>query len=177
MISTVYLGTTANAENIPLLKSMGITYILNCAGGHPLGVRRNRQKYPPESGVKGYEELAIQEWEDESVSSWFDRAHTFIDFARTRGGKVLIHCPGVSRSGAIAISYLCRNGLLLLEATKKLKDQRRCVLSHEGFVRQLVVWARDRGYLDTDAHAVRAPRYMRKIDMYRINSAHMPMFL
>ena len=42
----------------------------------------------------------------------------FIDYARSNNGKVLVHCPGVSRSGAIAISYLVRNGTPLLEATQ-----------------------------------------------------------
>ena len=48
----VYVGSTANAENIPLLKKLGIKYILNCAG---IGYRDNRiQKYyTPTSGVQG----------------------------------------------------------------------------------------------------------------------------
>jgi len=173
----VYLGTTADAENIALIKSFGISFILNCAGGHPLGLKRQRAKYPPESGIQGYEELPIEEWEDSDIRSFFDRAHNLIDYWRGKGGKVLIHCPGVSRSGAIALTYLCRTGVPLLQAAKVLKDRRRCVLNNDGFVKQIVSWCRDRGMVDADVDSVRAPRYGRKLDSYRIKTAHLPTFL
>ena len=177
VVGCVYLGTSANAENIALIKSLGINYILNCAGGHPLGLRRQRAKYPPESGVLGYEELRIEEWEDSDIRSWLDRAHNLIDYWKAKGGRVLIHCPGVSRSGAIALTYLCRTGVPLLQATKLLKAKRRCLLNNDGFILQIVSWCYDRGMVDSDVASVRTPRYGRALDKYRITTAHLPTFL
>ena len=174
----VYVGSTANAENMPLLKSLHISYILNCAGDKmSMKYRRVRQFYTPESGIQGYEELPIQDSEFADVRSFFDRAHAFIDYARAHGGKVLIHCPGVSRSGAVAISYLVRNGTPLLEATQVLKQRRRCALSNEGFMKQLVQYAQARGMLEVNPHRVAAPRYYRPMNSYRIRSAHLPLFV
>lgn len=173
----VYLGTTADAENLAMVKAMGINYILNCAGGHPRGVYRRRSRYTPDTAIMGYEELHIEEWEDSDIRSWFERAHTLIDHWKTSGGKVLIHCPGVSRSGAIALSYLVHTGIPLLQATKMLKDKRRCLLNNDGYIQQVVAWAYERGLVDFDVDAVRAPRYGRALDKYRIKTAHLPTFL
>ena len=174
----VYVGSTANAENIALLKSMHISHILNCAGDKmSLKYRRIRQFYTPESGVQGYEELPIQDSEFADIRSYFDRAHAFIDYARAHNGKVLIHCPGVSRSGAVAIAYLVRNGTPLLEATQVLKQRRRCALANEGFMRQLVQYARARGMVEGNPRRYSAPRYYRPLNGHRIKTAHLPLFL
>lgn len=175
----VYLGSTANAENIHLLKTIGITHILNCAGGLPIGLHRRRGRYPPETGILGYEELLIEEWEETDVRAWFEKAHNIIDYWRGKGGKVLIHCPAVSRSGAIALSYLIRTGIPLISATKNLKEKRRCLLNHHGFIRQLVVWARDRGMTDDDFNEMKAPTFGRALDRHRMKYAHcdLPLYL
>ena len=172
----VYVGSTANAENLPLLRKLGISYILNCAGDtSSFKYRRVRQFYPPESGVKGYEELPVVDSELAKVYTFFDRAHAFIDYARSQQGKVLIHCPGVSRSGAIAISYLVRSGKPLLEATQVLKQRRRCALANEAFMLQLVQYARTLGRLESNVRRMSVPDYYRPLNHYRIKSAHLPL--
>lgn len=64
---------------------------------------------------QGYEELQIEDSEYGEIRSYMDRALSFIEYARARGGRVLIHCPAASRSGAVSICYLLTNGIPLLE--------------------------------------------------------------
>lgn len=56
----------------------------------------------------------------------------------------------MNRSGAIAISYLMKLRMPLLQAAQLVKIQRKTVLYNIGFIRQLVVFARDRLMLDSD---------------------------
>ena len=173
---TVYLGTSSNAENVAMIKAMGINYIFNCAGTTLTNCRRMRNLYTPDTGVLSYEEIRTDDDEDFYIRHYFEQAHAFIDWARGRGGRVLIFCPGVSRSGAIAISYLIRQGMTLLEATKVVKGLRRVALSNYGFIRQLVEYARQLDALDDDVYEEPA-RKTRAIDKFRYNSAHLPTFL
>jgi len=175
VISTgVYLGSSADAENLAMLKAWKITYLLNCDGGSYIRFKRLREKYGPQSGVQGYEELPIEDFEGADVRSYFDRAHGFINFARARNARVLIYCPGVSRSGAIAISYLLSLGQPLLEATKQIKEKRRVVLSNDGYIQQLIMYARERALLEGDVCHLNTPKYYTPLNSYRIKTAHLP---
>lgn len=84
------------------------------------------------------------------VKMCYTQAHRFLDKARNDGGKILIYCPSVNRSGAIAISYLMKLRMPLLQAAQMVKFQRKAVLYNIGFIRQLVAFARDRLMLDAD---------------------------
>lgn len=110
------------------------------------------------------------------VRHYFEMAHRFINDARAMGHRVLIACPGVSRSGVLALSYLISQGFTLFEATRSLKDKRRLLLCNEGFMKQLVSYAREKCRLD-NLEGISAPEYGRTIDLYRIRSAHLPAFL
>ncbi len=174
IIATIFLGTQADAENIPLLKSYRINYILNCDGGSFIRFRRLRDLYGPETGIQGYEELAIEDRECFNIMSFFDKANLYLDYVRGHGGRVLIHCPAVSRSGAIAISYMIHNGNTLLEATRLIKDKRRVTLCNVGFMKQLVQYARKNGMLDYDVQGIDVPQYHTTFNRYRIRTAHLP---
>lgn len=47
--------------------------------------------YTPESGIKAYEELPLQDSEEFELRPYLDRAHGFLDFSRQRSGKVNVH--------------------------------------------------------------------------------------
>ena len=89
-------------------------------------------------------------------------------------GKVLIHCTGVSRCGAIALSYLIHRGMRLIQASQMLKNERRVVLCNSNFMRQLVEYARDLNMLDEDIGNLKTPKYGRALDRPRILSSHLP---
>ena len=107
---------------------------------------------------------------------YFSIAHNFIESAPYRS-RILIADHGVSRSGAIAISYMIKKGTPLLQAADYIKKSRRVVLCNETFMRALVSYARCLQLLDPEPNRVKAPRYGRKLDSYRIRSAHLPTVL
>ena len=58
--------------------------------------------------------MAVEDSERCEISPYLHPAHSFIDASKYRG-RVLIADSGVSRSGAVAITYMMRNGTHLLE--------------------------------------------------------------
>ena len=100
----------------------------------------------------------------------------FLPTCSKRGGRVLIYCPGVSRSGAIAISYLINNGMNLLAATRLVKEKRRVVLTNWAFMRQLIEYARGTGHLEKDVKGIRTQNYFSPLNHYRIKSSHLPSY-
>ena len=52
LLDHVYIGSQRNADNLDVLRSHGITHVLNCAG-----LRRydfTRSPYPKDAGIKGF---------------------------------------------------------------------------------------------------------------------------
>jgi len=170
----VYLGTSANAENLALLKQWKIQYLLNCDGGSYIRFRRLRERYGAESGVLGYEEIPVEDTEHFNIRQYFEKVQAYIAHAKGRGGRVLIYCPGVSRSGAVALAYMINTGQSLLQATRSLKEKRRVVLGNTNFMHQLVSYARDRSQLDSDVRGVRTQNFFAPINSYRVKTAHLP---
>merc|ERR1719431_2349469 len=80
----VYLGTSANAENLALLKQHHIQYLLNCDGGSYIRFRRLRERYGTDSGILGYEEIPADDTEHFNIRGYFDKAHQFINYAISR---------------------------------------------------------------------------------------------
>lgn len=148
IIENLYLGTTSNADNLALLRRHSIKYLLNCAGIPIVRPDREMRHYKnPSSPVIEYEELNIEAGETYDISQHFPKAHQFIEHARNRG-RVLVFCPDFDRSGAIVISYLIRKGFSLLRATKMVKRARNAALFNKGFIKQVVIFARERRMLD-----------------------------
>jgi len=136
----VCIGSSSHADSVYLLKQCGITHILNCAGD-PSQRGRREEKY---AGSFVYEELPIKfNTPSYDISHYFDRAIRLINQACIDPkSRVLLHCPDADRSGAIAIAYMCRKGLSLIDAAKKLKKTRAVGMFNHGFMWQLVEYAR-----------------------------------
>ena len=87
----------------------------------------------------------------------------------------MICSSDVSRSGAVAIGYMLKHGVRLLEAARTLKNERHVALCNHSFIRQLVLYARSLSQLEPlseiSAHSItRTPRSRRRNDrrsMYR----------
>lgn len=175
--SYVYLGTQFQGENIALLKRMRFKNVLNCAGtpdgDSPRRLRAARYK---DTGIN-YEELPLDDKDYTEITGYFGQASSFIESCRSRCENVLIFCSGVSRSGAIALGYLLKSGQTLLKAAQALKEDRRLVCCNSGFLRQLVSYARVLGRLDMEPDACWAPKYMRKLDRFRIRNSFEPDYL
>lgn len=74
---------------------------------------------------------------DENVMPYMESCHAFMD-----KGNVLVHCnAGVSRSGAIVVSYVMKNkGLSYDDALAFLREKRKKVTPNTAFEKQLREW-------------------------------------
>lgn len=52
LLDHVYIGNQRNADNVELLRRLGITHVLNCAGLRHYDFTRS--PYPKEAGIKGF---------------------------------------------------------------------------------------------------------------------------
>ncbi|KAF9018928.1 phosphatases II [Hymenopellis radicata] len=80
----------------------------------------------------------------EDLRPHLEAACSYIDDALNGGGSVLVHCQqGVSRSAAIVIAYLIRNGGMSFDGAFALvKHERACIKPNSGFVQALKEWER-----------------------------------
>ncbi len=87
------------AENFQLLKSKGITHIVNCCGD----VCEN---FWEKEGIQ-YLKMYLMDSAHEDIICVLYDVIEFIENARLQGKKVLVHChQGVSRSTIFCIGYL-----------------------------------------------------------------------
>ncbi len=92
-----------------------------------------------------YMNIVIGDHASASVSSdletWFPRTTEFIDNARSKGKKVLVHCHmGISRSPTIVAAYYVNKKIPLEEVIKTLVDKRPIIGPNIGFLRALIKW-------------------------------------
>ncbi len=144
----LYMGSLRNAEDINLLKKLGITHVLNVTGTRRFDLRRS--PYDKESGVKEFLMMPAEDHDEYDMQQHFTEAFAFLDDCKEKNGKAFLHCNlGVNRSGAIAAAYLMFDQKLkLLETMSLLKTKRSVVLCNKNFRRQLIQFARTRGCLD-----------------------------
>ena len=146
ILDYLYLGSYWNAKHVVSLHKLGITHVLNCAA--PLSTDQSNP-YHRETGIKHYMSILAQDVESYDMLQHVERANAFINDARRKGGKVLVHCVmGINRSGFIVAAYLI--GALkvpLVTAVRLLKERRGTVLYNVGFQKQLVAYARKKGLL------------------------------
>jgi hypothetical protein len=99
IISTnIVLGSREDAADIELMKSLGVTHILNVAKQVP--------NYHETSGQFIYMKIDLLDSPSEDMIAAMARAKTFIERAEELDGRVFIHCiAGVSRSVTVVVMY------------------------------------------------------------------------
>lgn len=125
VLQCLALGSWRDASNIDMLTRRGITHVLNVA----------REVPPPtelalmQSGDFVHKSIPLQDCHSENIAQHFEEAFSFIEEARKRQGKVLVHCRrGISRSPAIVVGYLMRHeGMAYENALELVKQCRSCV--------------------------------------------------
>ena len=126
----LYLGTFENACDEADLRRLGINYILNCAYDC-----RNKQI------PKGIIELHLKVRDDTNfeIFDYFEKANSFINKVRTKGGIILVHCKyGISRSPSFVLAFLIKYfNFSLQSALKFLRKKRPIVNPNEGFINYL----------------------------------------
>ena len=146
LLDHLYIGSKEDAKKKTLLKCLKITHILNCAATKDYSSDNFDQN--PYDGFT-YDEFEAFDNDGYPILMHFNKAKRFIDDARARGGRVLVHCEmGINRSGAICVAYMMvRENMTLLQALRLAKMERPVILINEGFRKQLVTFARDRDLL------------------------------
>ncbi|KAL8100265.1 uncharacterized protein LOC141683475 [Apium graveolens] len=124
----LFVGSIGAANNKSALRSLSITHILTVMSSTP--------PYPDEFK---YKIVDVQDRHDVSISRYFDDCFDFIDEAKERGGKVLVHCfAGISRSVTVIVAYLIKKrGLRSSEALEHVKSKRAIASPNPGFLLQL----------------------------------------
>lgn len=148
LLDHVYIGSQSNAESLRLLRELGVTHVLNCAGYK--GPRPVPDASPYEGLGIDYCEFQAEDTDRYDICQHFPEAFQFLEAVRRRGGVALVHCAlGINRSAAVCVGYLMVHAqMTLLQATRLIKNKRRVVLANRAFQRQLVRYARSRGLLD-----------------------------
>jgi len=109
IIDGLFLGNRDAARDLPRLRQVGVTHVVNCTDELPC--------------FHSEELVYLQLWLRDPDPAFADRLEqvcTFIDEAR-REGKVLVHCfASISRGPATVLAYLCHTGLSVEEAARHL---------------------------------------------------------
>ena len=136
ILKWMFLGTFKNANNIEEIRILGIKYILNCA------IEIKPKNLPKD--IK-YCQLNISDSSSSDITKYFEPAFSFIELARKKNQKILIHCKlGVSRSPTILIGYLIKYmGYSTKLALDFLKSKRSQVHPNSGFISQLYSFERN----------------------------------
>ncbi|THD18107.1 Dual specificity protein phosphatase 10 [Fasciola hepatica] len=126
------IGNARDAQNLELLRRVGITHIINVTETVPLPFKRSVPFI--------YLHLPASDTTNQDLRPSFDRAVQFIDEARKRNGIVLVHCQaGVSRSVAIVMAYLIHSTkkYTVLNALEFVQNQRPVAGPNLHFMGQL----------------------------------------
>ena len=128
IVDHLYLGDFRAADNPELLKSHGITHIVNCAFNLP-------SKY---NGMFTYLDLKLKDEPEQVIFPQVDNAYKFI--MENRNTNVFVHCVhGMSRSGSVIVYYLMKEkGMKMQEAIEFIGKIREVINPNEGFRRQLM---------------------------------------
>jgi len=151
-ISELYPGLFVAGDIIArdkaLLKSKGVTHIVNCAGN----VCGN---YHPEDFH--YLSYFLKDSNTENIECVFYESTQFIDSALAAGGKVLVHChQGVSRSVTVSLAYLIFKERKSFDSVFKEAREKRGICSPNfGFQVQLMWWHKR---LEGDSESLPFPR-------------------
>mmetsp|Transcript_5861 Transcript_5861/g.13977 ORF Transcript_5861/g.13977 Transcript_5861/m.13977 type:complete len:208 (+) Transcript_5861:89-712(+) len=138
----VLLGAATDAQDRQALKALGVTHVLNCAGG---AVHTGAMFYKP-VGIE-YSQFNSEDTQGYDIMSHYSVLEKLADEAKATGGRLFVHCEaGVNRSGSLCLAYhaLSTSTPLLLSA-KHCKAARGRICTNCGFQKQVFEFVRARG--------------------------------
>ena len=128
----LYLSSYNAAKNKNLLEKYKITHILNCAADFCENIYEQENKYT-------YLSFYLKDHVLENIECIFYECIKFIENAKEKGGRVLVHCiQGISRSVTIVMAYLIfKNKFTYDKAFNIVQNKREISSPNFGFSIQL----------------------------------------
>jgi protein tyrosine phosphatase len=122
--ATIFVGNRTAASTLEILRSNGITHVVNCTSGS--------SKIPNfHEGKLKYYEFPVTYWSqfvnelDQSVLTFTSPLFEFIESALERGSSVLVHClAGAHRAGTTGV--LCIMNYTGLDTKSAITTAKRC---------------------------------------------------
>lgn len=130
--NNIVIGGRDDVTNIELMKSLGITHILNVAHQLP--------QYHPETEFM-YMKVPMLDTDDYVITDKMNDIIKYIRNVENINGRVFVHCiSGVSRSVAVLLMYfIMEHKFWLLDAYNYMKFLRPFIAPNDGFKLQLAV--------------------------------------
>jgi len=128
----LYVGNEVDAANLDALRLHGISHILNVTNSVPCF-------HEGESAMR-YMRIPVRDNGLINLRMHFQSALDFIEEARRRNARVLVHChAGISRSSTVVIAYVMKHmNLAMAQAYQFVKSKRPIIAPNLGFVGQLM---------------------------------------
>lgn len=142
-----------SSTNLNFLKVYKITHIINTVANDP-GVHQVYAKDVPhaEKNEIIYLKFSAEDDDQYPIMDHFAEVFNFIEDAEKVKGKCLIHCvQGINRSGVLATAYVMKKyNIGPFAAVKRVQRKRGRILTNNAFISQLVIYAKDNGFLERD---------------------------
>ncbi|PRP89706.1 hypothetical protein PROFUN_00048 [Planoprotostelium fungivorum] len=130
----IYLGSKTPSEDKEMMKSLGITHIMNCVG------MLCPDKFPRDFK---YMNMYLLDGGSQDITGLFWLVVDFFEKARHSKGKIYVHChQGVSRSTAMVICYLMWSNHASFSAV--FEDVKK-KSPNASFIAQLLGWGKRLG--------------------------------
>ncbi|XP_054758920.2 dual specificity protein phosphatase 10-like [Lytechinus pictus] len=128
----LYVGNEVDAANLDLLRLHGISHVLNVTNSVPCF-------HEGESAMR-YMRIPVRDNGLINLRVHFQAALEFIEEARRRNARVLVHChAGISRSSTVVIAYVMKHmNQPMTQAYQFVKSKRPIIAPNLGFVGQLM---------------------------------------
>ena len=150
----LYLGSIEDAKDVNQLKTYNITYIINTVDDETsLSPEETKSLYDDTFKYMGF---SSEDAMDYPIMNHFEETHAFIEKAREKESKCLIHCMrGVNRSGVLATAHIMvKNNIGPITATQLVYKKRGMLLTNPSFVSQLLQYAKESKHLEMDKNHV-----------------------
>ncbi|XP_071786204.1 dual specificity protein phosphatase 10-like [Asterias amurensis] len=130
LLTFLYVGNERDAADMEFLQQERICNVLNVTQSVPCF---------HDNKLVNYKRISVRDNSLANLKKHFDEAFQFIEAARKRHEKVLLHCSaGISRSSTIAIAYIMRyRGMSMSKAYNLVKSRRSIIAPNLNFVGQL----------------------------------------
>jgi hypothetical protein len=136
MRGRLYLGSRPGKLELEMMKSLGITHILDVTANTPPAFARIlRREFV-------YKNIRLFDSHDQKIVQHFPETYTYIEECIRSGRNILVHCEaGISRSATIVLAYLIKSRKMNLTNAFRFVRQRRTIIQPNfGFVNQLLVY-------------------------------------